>query len=83
VLTLPNDRERFLPLSEFAEFYTTQKAADKLGFHVKTIPMMLRNKTLEGVKFGRSWLVSKKSGKEYLKKTEGMSKNDPRRKASK
>ena len=70
-------------MPDLAEFYTTQEAADKLGFHVNTIPMMLRNKTLEGMKFGNSWLVSKKSVKKYLKKTEEMSKNDPRRKADK
>ena len=70
-------------MPDLEEFYTTQEAAEKLGFHVKTIPMMLRNKTLDGTKFGRSWLVSKKSVKEYLSKTKGMSKNDPRRKASK
>lgn len=68
-------------MPDLAEFYTTQEAAEKLGFHVKTIPMMLRNKTLDGVKFGRAWLVSKKSVKDYLEKTKGMSKNDPRRKA--
>lgn len=84
VFTRPNHSvgtKEIMP--DLAEFYTTQQAAKKLGFHVKTIPMMLRNKTLDGVKFGRSWLVSKKSVTEYLKKTDGMSKNDPRRKAEK
>ena len=70
-------------IPDLAEFMTTQEAAEKLGFHVKTIPMMVRNKTLEGVRFGRAWLVSRKSVAEYLKKTEGMSKNDPRRKVEK
>lgn len=70
-------------MPDLAEFMTTQEAAEKLGFHVKTIPMMVRNKTLEGVRFGRAWLVSRKSVAEYLKKTEGMSKNDPRRKVEK
>ena len=43
--------------------------------------MMIKNKTLDGTKIGgKTWLVSKKSVTEYLKKTEGMSKNDPRRK---
>lgn len=87
VLTRMNNRTNTQPtnntMPDLAEFYTTQEAAEKLGFHVKTIPMMLRNKTLDGVKFGRSWLVSKKSVAEYLKKTDGMSKNDPRRKAEK
>ena len=83
VFTRSNNVRQNQTMPDIAEFYTTQEAAEKLGFHVKTIPMMLRNKTLDGVKFGRAWLVSKKSVKEYLKKTDGMSKNDPRRKAEK
>jgi len=67
-------------MPDIAEFYTSKQAAEKLGFNVRSIPYMIKNKTLDGLRFGRSWLVSKKSVKEYLKKTEGMSKNDPRRK---
>ncbi|MBI1856037.1 MAG: helix-turn-helix domain-containing protein [Chloroflexi bacterium] len=70
-------------MPDLAEFMTTQEAAKKLGFNVKSIPMMLRNKTLDGIRFGRAWLVSKKSVQEYLSKTKGMSKNDPRRKTPK
>jgi len=70
-------------MPDLNEFMTTKEAARKLGFHVKRIPTMVRNKTLDGVRFGRAWLVSKESVTEYLKKTEGMSKNDPRRKATK
>lgn len=70
-------------MPDLAEFMTTQEAAKVLGFHVKTIPMMARNKTLDGIRFGRAWLVSRKSVQEYLKKNEGKSKNDPRRKAEK
>lgn len=70
-------------MPDLDEFMTTQETAEKLGFHVKTIPMMVRNKTLAGIRFGRAWLVSRKSVQEYLQKTEGMSKNDPRRKAEK
>ncbi len=74
-----NNQKDTMP--DLTEFMTTQEAADKLGFHVKRIPTMVRNQTLQGVRFGRAWLVSKKSVDEYLKKTNGMSKNDPRRKA--
>jgi len=70
-------------MPDLAEFMTTKEAAKALGFHVKRIPTMVRNKTLEGVRFGRAWLVSRKSVQDYLKKTEGMSKNDPRRKSEK
>jgi len=70
-------------MPDLAEFMTTQEAAKVLHFHVKRIPTMVRNKTLEGIRFGKVWLVSRKSVQEYLKKTEGMSKNDPRRKSEK
>jgi excisionase family DNA binding protein len=67
-------------MPDLNEFITTSEAADKLNFNVRSIPYMIKNKTLDGVRFGRSWLVSKKSVKAYLEKTKGMSKNDPRRK---
>lgn len=67
-------------MPDLAEFMTTQDAAKALGFNARSIPYMIKTKTLDGVKFGRAWLVSKKSVQDYLKKTEGMSKNDPRRK---
>lgn len=78
ILTRKHFENRTMP--DLNEFMTTQEAADKLGFHVKTIPSMMRDKELEGIRFGRAWLVSRKSVQEYLDKTKGMSKNDPRRK---
>ena len=70
-------------MPDLAEFMTTKEAAEKLGFHVKSIPKMVRDNILEGVRFGRAWLVSRKSVDEYLKKTNGMRKTDPRRKTPK
>jgi len=70
-------------MPDLAEFMTTQEAAEKLGFHVKRIPTMVRKGTLRGTRFGHAWLVSRKSVQDYLDKTKGMSKNDPRRKAKK
>jgi len=74
--TLPHETT----MPDLEEFMTTKEAAEKLGFNVRSIPYMIKNKTLDGRRFGRSWLVSKKSVQEYRKKTKGMSKNDPRRK---
>ncbi|MCC6569601.1 MAG: excisionase family DNA-binding protein [Anaerolineales bacterium] len=68
-------------MPDLNEFMTTQETAEKLGFHVKSIPKMLRDKILDGERWGRDWLVYKKSVDAYLKKTKGMSKTDPRRKA--
>jgi excisionase family DNA binding protein len=60
-----------ITMPDLAEFMTTREAAKLLGFHVKRIPTMVRNKTLNGVRFRRAWLVSKKSVDDYLKKTRG------------
>ena len=68
-------------MPDLAEYMTTQEAALKLGFHVKRVPTMVKNNTLQGIRFGRVWLVSRKSVQEYIEKTNGMSKNDPRRKS--
>jgi excisionase family DNA binding protein len=70
-------------MPDLAEFMTTQEAAEKLGFNARSIPYMIKTKTLEGVRFGRAWLVSRKSVQDYLEKTKDMSKNDPRRKLPK
>lgn len=68
-------------MPDLEEFMTTKEAAERLGFHVRSIPKMLRDNILEGERFGRDWLVSRKSVQEYIDKTKGMSKRDPRRKA--
>ena len=47
-----------ITMPDLNEFMTTREAAKRLGFHVKTIPMMLRNKTLGDIRFGCAWLVS-------------------------
>lgn len=66
-------------MPDLSEYMTTAEAASQLGFHVQSIRHMVYNGTLEGIKAGRSVLVLKKSVAEYIEKTEGMSKNDPRR----
>ena len=70
-------------MPDLSEFMTTEEAAKKLGFNKRSIPYMVKNKTLDGVRFGRAWLISKKSVQEYLDTTKGLSKNDPRRKITK
>ena len=70
-------------MPDLAEFMTTEEAAERLSFHVKSVQNMVKNRTLQAVRFGKVWLVSRKSVQDYLKKTDGMSKNDPRRKSSK
>ncbi len=83
-LFTPNRKaNHFQTMPDLAEFMTTREAAKKLGFNARSIPYMIKEGTLDGVRFGRAWLVSRRSVKEYLDKTKGMSKNDPRRKAPK
>jgi excisionase family DNA binding protein len=67
-------------MPDLSEFMTTRQAAKKLGFNVRSIPYMVKNNTLEGVRVGYLWLVSERSVTEYLRKTRGLRKNDPRRK---
>ena len=78
-ITKPNEKE----MPDLSEFLTTREAAKKLGFNMRSIPSMMKDKELDGIRLGRMWLVSKKSVDDYLKKTKGMSKNDPRRKQRK
>jgi excisionase family DNA binding protein len=61
------------------EFVTTEEAAEMLGFNSKSIRNMVYNGKIEYTRFGRSLLISRKSLKEYIERTKGMSKNDPRR----
>ena len=66
-------------MPDLAEFMTTEDAARVLGFHVQSIRHLVYKNKLEGIRFGRSLLIPKKAVKEYLEKTMGMNKNDPRR----
>ena len=66
-------------MPDLAEFMTTQEAATKLGFTIASVRQMVFKKKLESTRFGRSILIPKKAVEEYLEKTKGMSKNDPRR----
>jgi excisionase family DNA binding protein len=61
------------------DYVTVHDAARVIGFHEISIRRLLRSSTLQGLKVGRVWLVSKYSIKEYIDRTAGMSKTDPRR----
>jgi len=67
-------------MPDIKDFYTTDEAANVLGYTVASIRQMVFKKKLESIRLGRSILIPKKAVKEYLEKTKGMSKNDPRRK---
>ena len=71
-------KKRIANMPDLNEFMTTQEAAKKLGFNVKSIPKMLRDGVLKGERFGRAWLVSRKSLDEYISNTIGMGKRDRR-----
>ncbi|MBX3036754.1 MAG: helix-turn-helix domain-containing protein [Anaerolineales bacterium] len=71
-------RQKIMP--DIKEFMTTEEAAEVLGFTLQGVSKLIRQGKLEATKKGNMYLVLRKSVKDYLKKTEGMSKNDPRRK---
>ncbi len=66
-------------MPDLSEFMTVKEAAQELGFSVRGIQNLIKKSKLEAVFFGRMYLVSKNSVKEYLDQTRGMSKNDPTR----
>ena len=66
-------------MPDLAEFMTTDQAAKALGFTVGSVRQLVYKKKLESIRFGRSLLIPKKAVREYVEKTQGMSKNDPRR----
>ncbi|HEY3310642.1 MAG TPA: helix-turn-helix domain-containing protein [Anaerolineales bacterium] len=66
-------------MPDLAEFMTAKEAAKELGYTARGIHMLIKKDKLEAVSVGRMYLVSKKSVKAYLDKTQGMSKNDPTR----
>jgi excisionase family DNA binding protein len=66
-------------MPDLTDYMTTQEAADKLGYHVDHVRRMLREGDLLGQKVGYMWFVSNQSVTEYLEKTAGLEKFDPRR----
>ncbi len=67
------------PMPDLQEFMTTKEAAKALGYTVESVRLMVFKNKIENIRFGRSILIPKKAVKEYVSKTKGMSKNDPRR----
>jgi excisionase family DNA binding protein len=68
-----------LPMPDLAEFMTTKEAAQVLGFTIPGVHGLIKKSKLESVHVGRIYLISRKSVKSYLEKTQGMGKNDPTR----
>lgn len=68
-----------LTMPDLNEFFTAEQAAKELKFTVASVRQMVFKKKLESIRFGRSILIPKKAVLEYIEKTKGMSKNDPRR----
>lgn len=66
-------------MPDLAEFMTVKEAAQELGFTKRGVQMLVKKAKLESISVGSMYLVSKKSVKDYLDKTHGLSKNDPTR----
>jgi excisionase family DNA binding protein len=69
-------------MPDLSEYMTTQEAAGRLGFNIKSVRNMIYNGTLEAIRFNRTLLISRKSVNDYIARTAGMSKTDPRRRQS-
>lgn len=67
-------------MADLSEFITTEEASKRLNFHIQSIRHLMRAGKLEGVKVGRTWLVSKKSIEEYQAEIEASGKHNPKRK---
>ena len=66
-------------MPDLNEFMTTDQAAKALDFTVESVRQLVYKNKLESQRFGRSILIPRKAVKEYLEKTKGMNKKDPRR----
>ena len=77
--TRSNNAKPNRTMPDLDEFWTTEEAAKVLDFTVASVRQLVYKKKLESIRFGRSLLIPKKAVKNYLEKTRGMSKNDPRR----
>lgn len=77
--TETEDKSQETPMPDLAEFMTTDQAAKALDFTVESVRQLVYKKKLESQRFGRSILIPRRAVKEYLEKTKGMNKKDPRR----
>ncbi|MBK8935099.1 MAG: helix-turn-helix domain-containing protein [Chloroflexi bacterium] len=50
------------------DWITTDEAADIVGVTAHQIRHLLRNNVLKGQRFGRSWMVTRRSAEEYAVK---------------
>ena len=61
------------------EFNSTEEAAVKLKYHVKHVLRMTREGSIEGIKIGRIWLVTRTALNGFMKRKSKVAKHDTRR----
>lgn len=66
-------------MPDLENYLTVKDAATELNLTQHGVRRLIRITKLEALSVGRMYLVSKKSVKDYLDKTRGLSKNDPTR----
>jgi excisionase family DNA binding protein len=61
------------------EWITTAEAAELTGYDVTHVRYLIREGHIRGQKFGRDWMVHRKSAQAYAEKMEqlGSTKHDP------
>ena len=65
-------------MPDLNDYVTAKKAAEILGFHPETVRRLVRDGVLVGQKWGKEWLVLKKSVEDYVKQF-GDNKHNSRR----
>lgn len=61
------------------DYMTTAQAAEILGLHPASISRLVKQGKLRGERFGRDWMVSKRSVEDYLKRFGNLPKRSPKR----
>lgn len=70
-------------MNDFSDWMTTKDAAKLAGYHVDYMRQLAKSGEVEARKFGYTWMVSKKSLLDYMKRiSESGAKRGPKSKDS-
>ncbi len=61
-------------MPDLTEYIETSQAAEKLHYHIEHVCRMMRERGLQGIKLGHTWLVQRKSLEGDVAKTAQISK---------
>lgn len=61
------------------DYMTTVQAAELLGIDPASVARLIRQGKLHGERFGRAWMVSRRSAEDYLERFGELPKRSPKR----